>query len=189
MPDEPLRTTTYTLTRADALAYEQAAGRLTPLGTLALLCWLGLWGAAALLIPPDWAGARLGWAFSILVAVLVAIAYVLALLVIAIRQWWRARTRLKRPAEITLSEWPDRLDLVSTGMPRSIRLGDIRRSVLTRSHLFLDTDEDVVMLPRRAFAEEGAIEDLARRIDAAPHPVAATPPVAPATPPPASPPV
>jgi len=42
MPDEPLRTTTFTLTRADALAYEQAAGRLTPLGVFALIFWQGL---------------------------------------------------------------------------------------------------------------------------------------------------
>ena len=137
MPDEPLRTTTFTLTRADALAYEQAAGRLTPLGTLALLCWLGLWGAAALLLPDDWAGPRLGWAFSV---------------------------------------------LVSVGMPREVAFGDIRRSVLTRTHLFLDADDGVIMLPRRAFKEEGAIEDLSRRIDAAPHPAVAAP-EAPTTPP------
>jgi hypothetical protein len=99
---------------------------------------------------------------------------VLALLLIAIRQWWRARARLKRPVEVTLSEWPDRLDLVSTGMPRSIAFGDIRRAVLTRTHLFLDIDDGVVMLPRSAFPEEGAIEDLARRIDAAPHPALAS---------------
>lgn len=186
MPDEPLRTTTFTLTRADALAYEQAAGRLTPLGTLALLCWLGLWGAAALLIPGDWAGARLGWAFNLLVAVLVAVAYVLALLLIAIRQAWRARRRLKRPVEVTLGEWPDRLDLVSIGMPRSLAFGDIRRALLTRTHLFLDADDGVVILPRRAFKEEGAIEDLSRRIDAAPHPVAPADPAPPVDPAPPS---
>ena len=175
MPDEPLRTTTFTLGRADALAYEQAAGRLTPLGTLALICWLGLWGAAALLLPSDWAGPRLGWTFSILVSVLVAIAYVLALLLIAARQWLRARRRLKRPVDVTLSEWPDRLELVSVGMPRLVAFGDIRRSLLTRTHLFLDTDDAVLMLPRRAFPEEGAVEDLARRIAAAPRAPAAAP--------------
>lgn len=175
MPDEPLRTTTFTLTRADALAYEQAVGRLTPLGTLALLCWLGLWGGAALLLPADWAGPRLGWAFNVLVSVLVGVAYVLALLLMATRQWWLARGRLKRPVEVTLTEWPDRLDLISVGMPRRIALGDIRRSVLTRTHLFLDIDDGAVILPRRGFKEEGAIEDLSRRIAAAPHPVAAGP--------------
>ena len=65
MPDEPLRTTTYTLTRADALAFEQASSRLTPLGTMALVLWLCLCGSATWLIPADWAGSHLGWrAFS-----------------------------------------------------------------------------------------------------------------------------
>src|ERR1700760_4240566 len=111
MPDEPLRTTTFMLTRADALAYEQAAGRMTPLGVISLICWLGLCGAAALLIPADWAGTRFGIASSLLVWVSVAIGYVLALLLISIRQWLRARRRVRRPTEVTVSEWPDRLDL------------------------------------------------------------------------------
>lgn len=181
MPDEPLRTTTYTLTGADALAYEQATGRLTPLGMLALVLWLALWGLGALLIPPDWAGPRLAWTFNLIVSLLVAIAYVLALLLIAVRQWWRARRRLRRAVEVTLSEWPDRLDFISTGMPRSLPFAEIRRSVLTRTHLFLDADEDVLMLPRRAFPEEGSIETLAARIEGAPRaPVLA--PVDPAPP-------
>ncbi|MEO8758699.1 MAG: hypothetical protein ABI398_13225 [Devosia sp.] len=171
MPDEPLHTTTYTLTRADALAYEQAASRLTPLGVLALLLWLGLWGGAALLIPAGWAGPRFGMNSALLISVMVAIAYVLALLLISVRQWLRARRRLKRTLEVTLSEWPDRLDLVSTGMPRQIGFSEIRRSILGRTHLFLDTDEDVLILPRSAFPEEGSIEDLARRIDGWPRPV------------------
>jgi hypothetical protein len=175
MADEPLRTTTYTLTAADALAYEQAASRMTPLGVLALLCWLGLWGAAALLIPDDWAGPLLSWTFIVLVAVLVAVAYVLALLLIAVRQWWLARQLLRRPTEVTLSEWPERLDLVSVGMPRSIAFADVRRTVLSRTHLFLDTDDGVVMLPRRAFPEVGSVEALHRRIDGTPHAVVETP--------------
>jgi hypothetical protein len=179
MIDEPLHTTTYMLTRTDALAYEQAAGRMTPLGTLALICWLGLWGAAALLISPDWAGPRLGWAFNILVSILVAIGYIFALLLIAIRQWLRARRRLKRSVEVTLSEWPDRLDLISVGMPRSVGFADVRRNILTRTHLFLVADEDVVILPRHAFPEEGTIEDLAKRIGTAPRPA---PPPKPAEP-------
>ena len=181
MPDEPLRTTTYTLTGADALAYEQATGQLTPMGMLALVLWLALWGLAALLVPPDWAGPRLAWTFSVLVSLLVAIAYVLALLLISVRQWWRARRRLPGAVDVTLSEWPDRLDLVSTGMPRSLPFAQIRRSVLTRAHLFLDAGEDVLMLPRRAFPEEGSIEELTRRIEAArnsltPAPVDPAPP-------------
>jgi hypothetical protein len=169
MPDEPLRTTTYTLTTADALAYEQAASRMTPLGVLALLLWLGLWGAAAMLIPPDWVGPRLGWSFSALVAILVCIAYVMALILIAVRQWLRARHRIKRPIEQTVAEWPDRLEFTGGGMPRTLNFPDVRRTILTRTHLLLEADEDVLIVPRRAFAEEGSIEDLAQRIEATPR--------------------
>ena len=185
MPDEPLRTTTYMLTRADALAYEQAASRLTPLGVLMLLCWLGLWGAGALFIPPDWAGQRLSLSSSLLVSIFVAMAYVTALLVIAIRQWWRARRRLKRPVEVTVTEWPDRLDLIGVGTLDPVAFADVRRSILNRTHLFLDTDAEPVILPRRAFPEEGTIEDLAKRIEGIPksEPAAAAEPAAGNTPP------
>ena len=115
MPDEPLRTTTFMLTRADALAFEQASSRLTPLATMALVLWLILCGSAAWLIPADWAGAHFGWSFSILVSILIAIGYVLVLLVMSVRQWWRAGRRIRRPQEITLTEWTDRLEIVGGG--------------------------------------------------------------------------
>ena len=183
MPDEPLRTTTFALSRADALAYEQAASRLTPLGVIALICWLGLFGALALLIPPGWAGPRLGLASSFMISIFVAIAYVAALLLIAIRQWARARRRIRRPVEITVTEWPDRLDLVGTGRLDPVAFADVRRTILGRTHLFLDTDADPIILPRRGFAEDGAIEDLARRIDGMPK----SAPPAPAAPSPVDP--
>jgi hypothetical protein len=179
MPDEPLHTATFLLTRADSLAYEQAAGRLSPLGVIALICWLGLCGAAALLIPGDWAGPRLGMTSSLLVLVSVAVGYVIALLLVALRQWARARRRYRRPSEVTVSDWPDRLDLVGTGRLAAVAFADVRRSILTRTHLFLETDEDVVILPRRAFPEEGTIEAMAARIEgppAAPAAVATPPP-------------
>lgn len=183
MSDEPLHTATFTLTRKDSLAYEQAAGRFTPLGVIALICWLGLFGAAALLIPTDWAGPRLALASSLLVSIAVAIAYVLALLLISTRQWWRARRRYKRPHEVTVSDWPDRLDLVGTGKLDAVPFAGVRRKILTRTHLFLETDDDVVILPRRAFPEVGTVEDIANRIDGVPKPEPATPPAAASKPP------
>jgi hypothetical protein len=170
MSDEPIRTTTFTLSRADSLAYEQAASRLTPLGVIALICWLGLCGAAALLIPADWAGPRLSFTSSLLVSVAVALGYVVALLLISVRQWARARRRYRRPIEVTVTEWSDRLDLVGTGTLDAIPFTGVRRTLLTRTHLFLETDAEPVVLPRRAFAEEGAVEDLVRRIEGAPRP-------------------
>jgi len=170
MPDEPLRTTTFLLTRADALAFEQASSRLTPLGTMALVLWLGLCGSAAWLIPSDWAGMRFGWSFSILTSIVIAIGYVLVLLAMSFRQWRRAGRRIRRPQEITLTEHRDRLEIVGAGMPRELRLVDIRESILTRTHLFLVSDDGVLMLPRNAFPEEGVAEALAARIAGRPAP-------------------
>ena len=95
-------------------------------------------------------------------------AYVMALLVISVRQWWRARRRLKRPVEVTVTEWPDRLDLVGVGTLDPVAFADVRRTILNRTHLFLDTDAEPIILPRRAFPEEGTIEDLAKRIEGIP---------------------
>jgi hypothetical protein len=175
MSAEPLRTTTFILTSADALAYEQATARFGTLGTLALICWLGLCGAAALLIPPDWAGPHLSWTFDFIVAVLIAIGGVIALLLMAFRQWQRARKRLRRPIELQLEEWPDRLELSGSGLPRTVTYVDIRRVLLTRTHLLLETDGEPVILPRRGFPEEGSIETLAARIEKAPRPATVDP--------------
>jgi hypothetical protein len=170
MAAAPLRTTTFTLTRADALAYERAATRSTPLGVLMLLAWLGLWAGAAFLVPADWAGDRLGWTFPVLVSILVAIAFVLALLLQAARQSLAARRRLQRSTEMTVSEWPDRLEIVVAGTPRGLPLTQIRESILAGDHLFLISDADVLILPRRAFADDGVIDILAARIAGRPLP-------------------
>ena len=161
---EPLRTTTFILTRADALAYEQSSARSSPLGVLALVLWLGLCGSIAFVIPRDWAGPLLGWSFSILVSLLVAIGYVLVLIVVAFRQWLAAGRRIGQAREITVTEWPDRLEIVGAGLPGKLPLIDIRESIPTRTHLFLVADDGVVILPRSAFAEDGVVDDLAARI-------------------------
>lgn len=188
---EPVRTTTYTLTSADALAWEQAAARMTPLATVALVVWLGLCGSVALLIPPDWAGMRLTWSFGLVVAILLAIGATLALLLQALRQWQAARRRFRRPEEVTLVEWPAHLDVVGPGPPRALAFPAVRAAILTRTHLFLKSESDVVIIPRRAFPEEGTAEELSRRIvsaswpaDPAPPLPAPTEPALPVSPPP-----
>jgi hypothetical protein len=190
MSAEPLRTTTYTLTSADALAYEQATARLGIFGTLLLIVWLGLCGMLVFLIPLDWAGPRLSWSFSLLVLVLLSIGYVLALLLIARRQMRRARRRLKRPVEMQLVEWPDRLEFSGAGLPRTVLLREIKLGQLTRTHLFFETSADPIILPRRAFPEAGSIEALDARIAEASRPkparaTAAPPPAVPEIDPPA----
>jgi hypothetical protein len=80
------------------------------------------------------------------------------------RQWWRAGRRLKRPQEITLTEHRDKLEIIGAGLPRELPLLEIRESILARTHLFLVSDNGVLIIPRTAFQEEGAVEALADRI-------------------------
>jgi len=164
MADEPLHTATYMLTGADALAYEQATARYGAPAVAGLVLWLGLWAAAAWLLPSDWSGIAFGWGFSILVSILIAIGFVLALIGESIVQWLRARARIGAPVEVTLGEWPDRLELSVGNAPRTLLFADIREAVLTGAYLFVVSDGDVLIVPRRALPEEGALDALARRI-------------------------
>ena len=139
----------------------------------------------------DWNnfGPRFGFASSLLVSIAVAIGYTAALILISLRQWLRARRRIRRPTEVTVSEWPDRLDLIGIGKLDPIPLTSIRRTISTRTHLLFEADQDVVILPRRAFVEDGALEELARKVegipraDAVPAKPLDKPPVEPAPPP------
>src|SRR5690606_41632001 len=88
----------------------------------------------------------------------------LRLLVVAVRQYWRARRRLSRPKEMPLTEWPDRLAIVGNGLPRELPFLDIRESLLGRTHLFLVSDHGMLIPPSRVFPEAGVIEALAARI-------------------------
>ena len=181
MSADPIRTTTYLLSAADALAYEQATSRVGILGALVLLVWLAACGSLALLIPLDWAGPRLSWSFNLLVLVLMAIGYVLALLALARGQLRRARKRVRRSVEMQLVEWPDRLEFSGSGLPRTVPLKDIKSGQLTRTHLFFETAGEPIVLPRRAFPEMGSIEALDARIAAASLPKPASEPLSPIT--------
>lgn len=165
MSGEPLHTTTYRLTTADALAYELAAQRLRPLGVGLLMLWLAAAGTAVLLVPIAWRGTPDTPGLWALAAIFAAIAYVLATILFSFRAWRRARRRLRRPMEVTLDEWPDRIALSGHGIPHNFDHSTIESRILTRSHLFLSIADDVLIVPRRAFPEEGTFEALLQRLD------------------------
>jgi lysylphosphatidylglycerol synthetase-like protein (DUF2156 family) len=165
MSGEPLRTNTFTLTTADALAYEHAAYRFRPLGFILFLVWLAAVGSAVLLVPVAWRGPPDMLGFWVLAAIFVAIAYVLAMVLPSFRAWRRARKRLRRPIEVTLEEWPDRIGLSGHGIPHNFAHDAIESRILTRAHLFLRMGDEVLIVPRRAFPEEGTFEALLQRLD------------------------
>jgi hypothetical protein len=181
--DEPLRITTFTLSRADALAYERRiAAPLAQHDAVALVGWFSLWGAVPFMLPEDWTGPHLGWIFGLLVAICVALGGLLVLLAIAIRQLRAAHRRLPRAIEVTLTMWPDRLSMITSGVPRELPHADIRRLVPTRTHLFAVHDDDILMLPRSAFTDEGALEALAVACATSPMPAEIAVAVDPAVP-------
>lgn len=176
MAGDPLRTTTFRLTTADALAYEHAARRFRPLGLAVFVLWLAAIGSAALLVPVAWRGAPNTPGFWALAGIFAAIGYVLAMIPLSFRAWRRARKRLRRPIEVTLEEWPDRIGLSGHGIPHNFDHAAIESKILTRTHLFLRVGDDVLIVPRHAFPEEGTFDALLQRLDTP----TATPPVDPA---------
>ncbi|MEO6396309.1 MAG: hypothetical protein ABIO40_10420 [Devosia sp.] len=167
MAEEPLRTTTFTLTRADALAYERHRRRLSPGRAVLLLLWLALAGLVLLLIPDNWSGKLNMPSFWALGAVLVTIQYVLAMLVWAFNDIGRARRRVPRAHEVTLEEFVDRIGVTGSGIPRYVRFSDAGRPLITASHIFLGKPHNLIILPRSAFADEAGFDALSSRLAAA----------------------
>ena len=166
MPD-PLLTTTYTLTRADALAYERWARRPTLRGTIGFVLWLALAGVVLWFLPDSWTGTYRDIGFWALGAVFVTIQYVLAMIVSTIGEMRRARRQLRQPHDVTIEEHADRLDVSGIGIPRTLSFAEAGAPTVTRTHLFLGRGDDLVILPRSAFAEEGSFDALVARLSAA----------------------
>jgi hypothetical protein len=166
MPDA-LLTTTYTLTRADALAYERWVRRPTLRRTIVFILWLSLAGVVLWFLPDNWTGTWRDPGFLALGAVLIAIQYVLAMIVSTIGEMRRARRRLRQPHDVTIEEHADHLDVSGLGIPRALTFAEAGAPIVTRTHLFLGTGDDLVILPRRAFPEEGSFDALVARLAAA----------------------
>jgi hypothetical protein len=163
MPD-PLHTITFTLTRADALAYERLSRRPSPRSAIVFTLGLVLAGAVLWLAPGNWTGTWRDPGFWALGAVLFAILYVLAMIVQTIGQMRRARRRLRHAYDITIEEHADRLDVSGPGIPRTLSFADAGLPIVTATHLFLGRGDDLVILPRRAFPEEDSFDALVARL-------------------------
>ncbi|MEQ1902356.1 MAG: hypothetical protein ABL866_16675 [Devosia sp.] len=162
----PRLTTTFTLTRADALAYERLP-RPFRLGRFLLLV---LWLIPGIAIPLLFAGSFGGffnpgiWALA---AIGAAIQYTLAMIWLSIGDLRRARRRLRVAADITIEEDETGFSVSGPGIPRYLTFAEAGRPKLTRDYLFLGSADNLVILPRRAFPEEGSFEALAARLTAA----------------------
>lgn len=171
MADDPLSTTVrFTLTRSDALAWERTRFRPGVAASAGTALWIIACAAASLLLPA--APAPMGIVTLVALGlVFAAIGAVLVLIGLSFRQWQAAGRHIARPAELTVTAWPDHFDIAGAALPPRLAYRDIRESLLTETHLFLDSDEGLLILPRAAWPEPGDTAALAARL--------ARPPLAP----------
>ncbi|MCF1708048.1 hypothetical protein L0V05_04365 [Tabrizicola sp. J26] len=163
-------TLTYTLTSADALAWETRRREVTGWGRIVFLLWLGLAGLILAFVPEDWVGPENGWRFYLWLVGLIGVQWGLAALLMTAMAQVKARRRVPEPVLIRLDIFPARLvERRDLAEPVVITPDDIA-NVLTRSgHVIVATRRDVVIVPARAFADEAAMAGFAKRWDALSH--------------------
>ena len=161
----PLNTFRYTLTAADALAYERLPRKLRTPQTIMFVVWLGLGGFLLAALPPDLAGATWSPRYWATGAALVAVQYAIF---VAVRGWVRhrrARFRVPAPREVTVSQWPNRLTVTELGRSRDIEFAAIGALLPTQAHLFIAAGDDLVIMPAIAFGTDRGMNELVEAID------------------------
>lgn len=155
----------YTLTAADALAYENLL-RQGYLSRLILFGWLGLAGVLLAALPPGLAGDTWSPRFLATGAGLVLVQYGLFAAVRAAIRRNRARHRYPTPVEVELEAQPDHLLVIENGRARKVRFEDIGVLLPTASHLFMAVGDELVIVPLVAFGDADGMADLVAGIDA-----------------------
>jgi len=155
-----IRTLRYTLTRADAIAYESSRPLLS-WRKWAFLLWLSSAGMVLAALPEDWI---VGWRFWVLGALLVGVNYLVAMMVMTLDSYRRAARRVPQPVAVEMEEWDNHLVVRSDGSIRRLAYENIAAAVLTTGHLFIHAPPDVVIVPNGAFAQPGDPNDLAEKI-------------------------
>ena len=170
MARPPELTLTYTLTAADALAWEARPREVTGWGRMVFLLWLGLAGFILALAPQDWVGPEGGWRFYLWLVGLIGLQWGLATVFMTATAHIRARRRVPQPVVVHLDIFPDRLvERRDLSEPAVITPDDIAAVFSLHGHVIVATSHDVVIVPARAFADDGGMAGFAARWDALSH--------------------
>ncbi len=158
---EAFRTLTYTVTRADALAFAMVRHRLGAREKLLLLVLIGAAGLLAGLVPRDLAP----------VAYWSTVGGLILAGGIASIAWTNVDVRRRAAAvplpqgEVTLTEGPLGLtETAETGM-RSFGWAELDRVTPTDSRLIAGPDEAPLIVPLSAFGSVGAMQAFASRVE------------------------
>lgn len=165
MAGEPLVTLSYTLTSADALAYETLPRELTGWRRWLFLLWMIGAGIVLALLPEDWVGPDWGWRFILIGVALVGLAWLLAAATMTLARHRAARRRLPRPQSVELRQWGDHLEVVTDGRQAVIAYETIAAVTTTATHVFINAPPAVIIVPARAFEEPAEMQTFGADVD------------------------
>lgn len=166
---EPLLTLTYTLTTADALAYETLPREMVGWRKWLLLVWLAVAGGLVAFLPAEWVGPEWGWRFWLAALVLVGIAYALAGAAMTLATRRRAGKRIPAPTVATLEQWGDHLAVTGGGRQLFIAYETIADVAIGKSHVFVTAPPVALIVPLSAFADRDEMRAFGEDIDRLSH--------------------
>ena len=162
---EPLLTLTYTLTTADALAYETLPRELLGWRKWLLLLWLAAAGGVTAFLPAEWIGPEWGWRFWLVALALVGLAYGFATMVMTLATHRRARRRIAAPTVATLEQWGDHLAQSIGDRQRFVAYETIAAVAIGKAHVFVTAPPEVLIVPLSAFADRDEMVAFGEDVD------------------------
>lgn len=163
---EPLARLHYTLTPADALAYEALPHELPRRALLGFVGVLFVVGMAMALLLEPLLGTAEGWQSWIAMAIAIALTYGIWTLLLTRATHRRARRRLGAPRAVTLELWGDHLSVAQGTDTLSVALETIAAVTTTATHVFIDAPPQVLIVPLAAFPDSAALQAFGTQVDA-----------------------
>lgn len=154
----------FSLTAADALAWESLPRTLAGWRLFVFYLWLGAAGLWLAVLPEHWIRGQL--ASLLLLLLFVALHWAGASLATTLAAHRRARRRIPAPLGARLIDTGAVLSWQIGAYPvQSIAPAAIRQVLLTPRHLFLDAPPALVIVPLAAFDSPAAAQEFAARWD------------------------
>jgi hypothetical protein len=165
MTDTPLETLAYTLTPADALAYETLPRELAGWRSALLVVWLGVAGGSVAWLPAELIGPEWGWRFWLIGLGLVGVAYGIAAVAMTLTARRRARRRIPGPLAVELRRWGDHLEIERAGQRSFVAYETIAAVTVADAHVFVVAPPEVLIIPLRAFPDRAAMLVFGETVD------------------------
>lgn len=157
---KPLRILRFSLTLADALAYERLPGELSGTAKLVLISSLAAVGGFYGFLE-DWTAPwRLG-----VTAVLVVVWLVSVLAIRTCRMHRRARALVSHNGSVEIEDWSDRLRIDTASGSRVLPMQAIGKVLIGEGHVFVLHEGGPTILPLRAFEDAAAMRAFGEALD------------------------